>query len=313
MLDLFSALEQISDLQLIRDSRCFNELITSGMLVLIGMLVLDGASFAPPGVRDAVDPVALGVARAELLEVGAVGVVAGEVANAPDADGGAHDSRGRDEHGLLELERQQAAHDAQHDGQHHEDHVRVLRVHLGAHGRVDGEGEHDAARRAGQEDAGAVEHEHHDASDEAAHGEGDPRGRGHPAHAGEGRLHDARHEEAAHHEGAAEDRGAEQPVARQAHDAAAQHGHGRQHGGADLDVLGGAQQLRHALQRARARAVREAAAGGAEGAQGAEAAAAHDGHSAELQQRHRQQVPEHERAGHRLRASSTEQERDWRQ
>jgi len=38
---------------------------------------------APPGGRDAVDPVAVVVLRAELLEVGAVRVVAGEAADDP--------------------------------------------------------------------------------------------------------------------------------------------------------------------------------------------------------------------------------------
>ncbi|GMF65693.1 unnamed protein product [Phytophthora lilii] len=245
---------------------------------------------APPGVRDAVDPVAAVVLRAELLEVGAVGVVAGEVADAPDADRGADDGRGGDEHGLLELEREHAAHDAQHDGQHHEHHVRVARVDLGAQRRVEREGEHDAARRAGQEDAGAVQHEHHQAGHEAAHAEADPRGRGHPAHAGEGRLHDAGHEQPAHHEGAAEDCGPEQPVAGQAHDAAAEDGDGCQHGRPHLQVLGRAQQLRDALQRAGAVVrghVGEAAA-----------AAAHRRHGAELQQRHSQHVLEHVGAGH---------------
>jgi hypothetical protein len=49
---------------------------------------------APPGGRDAVDPVAVVVLRAELLEVGAVRVVAGEAADAPDADMGFLSLRG---------------------------------------------------------------------------------------------------------------------------------------------------------------------------------------------------------------------------
>ncbi|GMF33750.1 unnamed protein product [Phytophthora fragariaefolia] len=202
----------------------------------------DASEVGPPGVRDRVDPVAVDVLRGVFLEVAGGREVAGKVADAPGQDGGAEEAGGDDEHGLLELERQHAAEDAEHDAQHDEHDLRVARVDLVANRVVDHHGESHASRGAGDEDAERVERHDDAAADEAAHHEGDPGGRDHPRLVIEDVLHHHDDHDAAGHEAHGEERDAEEAVAHDHHHGAGRNGRDGQDAAAHLDALSGVEE-----------------------------------------------------------------------